>query len=159
PYAAPPAPPHPEGDLSLTDMLVRMRQLAESCTLTGAELDAMYQSQLESARREVARLGAALERANADPRLEAPESSLWANYYDLDARYRWWEELRILLLVRAHTMACETHGPPCLSYRGLLTGEGVMAWQHPCFDCAKAQIAATKARLLREHRRAPGAAS
>ena len=150
----PPTPGEPqpaEGSASLADMLVKMRLLAESWPGTAGELDAMYREQVATAIDALARLTGVVERNKA--RLTSPDDPHWQEWYGQEAKRLYAEETVLLLNSRGHSLFCETHGPPGLSYRGLVTGEGPLAWSRPCLECAGPQIAAEKLRLWKEHKR------
>lgn len=136
----------PPGYPDLAALKAEQRAQAEAVEVTAEQLAAWYAAQCAEEWQQAVRKRAALDINGA--RLTTAEDPRWRRWYldraVLEYRCATLEQLR----VRGHVVVCPNHGivgatieaAPAwfegLSLRGLLTGEGTLAWTRYCVDCA-----------------------
>lgn len=157
-------PPANQG--GMTALLSTNAAHAASFTPSAEVLTRWYEQQVVAVRAHVAALeGALRERAENTNVLTRVDDPGWADYYALDARYRYSVETLRRIEAAGHVLSCPTHGPfgcgaglsedeaTALAYRGYIETPGdKLSWQRHCEVCAKGSIDAEAARLLHNHR-------
>lgn len=150
--------------MSLRAMESAARRRAEAVPVDEETLAAWYPRQLAAARAHRDALAEAhmanLEQAEREAWKR--EDARWEQLWLLDARLRYSAYGVELLVRRQHVLSCPNHGVrgveaegvdwEGLADRGLLTGEGALAWRRYCERCAMPGIEADAARLTRNWR-------
>lgn len=155
--------PRSEG---LQAILDDQRRKAEAVQIDAATLAGWYVQQVEAVEAHVRRLTEAMRQL--EPALTSPAEGPWEKYWLLDARYRYSADSRdgrfpgtlALLKERGHVLVCANHGIAGvgdlaeadyegLSLRGIVTGEGALAWSRYCEKCQMGAGIQTMARELR----------
>lgn len=145
-------PPGPPLQASLGALQDEQRAAAQAAAgVTERELAERWVEQCRHVADHITALQAALD--HNLPLLRDADDPRWERYWLIEARRRYEEETLALLSRRLHALFCPNCDAEGLSLRGLLGGEGPLAWSRYCEPCARsAPIAAAAAALFRAHR-------
>jgi hypothetical protein len=147
------------GYIGLTSLLDEQRAKAEAVTVDALTLRRWWRCQVRYETGKVRQYRAWLSGASAA--LQELEAAATRPYWLGDATYRFHLDTLRLLLKYGHVLVCPSHGVggasialgpedyEGLSLRGLLHGEGSMAWGRWCAKCNEGPIATLADQLFK----------